>query len=107
MNVMPETRLGKWAAILAAVFVFGFIISFVAAQMFYNALGMFSVAVVMVMDGAGVAALILSLISIIKKHERSFVVFLSLAVGLYALAFLVFLAWLTISSGSQYNINAL
>ena len=104
---MPETRLGKWAAILAAVFVFGFIISFAAAQMFYNAMGMLSVVVVMVMDAAGVAALILSLISLIKYHERSFLGYLSLAVGLYALAFLVFLTWLTISSGSQYNINGL
>ena len=105
MKIIPETRLGKWAVVLAGVYVLGFIFTFIAAQVFYVAMGMLSVALGLVIGGTGTAALILDVISLIKKHERSFLAFLSLAVGLYALAFLSFLVWLTFFGGSLFNLN--
>ena len=102
---MPETRLGKWAVILAGVFVLGFVVTFVAAQMFFAVTGMLSVAFGMVIGGVGTAALILDIISLIKKHERSFLAYLSLAVGLYALLFVAFLVWLTVFQGSLFDMN--
>ena len=105
MKIMPETRLGKWAVILAGVFVLGFVVTFVAAQMFFAVTGMLSVAFGMVIGGVGTAALILDIISLIKKHERSFLAYLSLAVGLYALLFVAFLVWLTVFQGSLFDMN--
>lgn len=106
MRILPETRLGKWAVILAGVFVLGFIVTFIAAQMFFAVTGMLSVAFGMVIGGIGTAAFILDIISMIKSHERSFLAFISLAVGVYALFFLGFLVWLTIFRGSLFNLNS-
>jgi hypothetical protein len=105
MKIMPETRLGKWAVVLAGIFIVGFILTFLAAQMFFAVTGMLSVAFGMVIGGVGSAAMILDIISLTKKHERSFLAFLSLAVGLYALLFLAFLTWLTFFGSSMFNMN--
>lgn len=77
MKIMPETRLGN----------------------------MFTVGLGMAIGAAGVAALIMGLISLFKKGGRSFLAFLSLAVGLYALLFLSFLVWLTFFGGSLIHLN--
>ncbi len=97
MKILPETRFGKWAVILAGVFVLGIIITFIAAQVFFAAMGMLVVALGFVIGGVGTAALMLCLISLFKNHERSFLALLSLLVGLLALMFLVLLIWLMFS----------
>ena len=105
MKILPETRLGKWAVVLAGIFVLGYAFTFVAAQMFFVAMGMLTVGLGLAIGVAGTAALVLSLISLFNKGERSFLAFMSLAVGLYALVFLSFLVWLTFFGGSLIHLN--
>lgn len=74
---MPNTRLGKWSVGLSLLFT----VLFVSVV---NELIRFPGMLLMIM---GVVAGILTLTSLIWKHERSWLVWLMLLPGLFAIAF--------------------
>ncbi|GEM_PF-1123422 len=104
MKILPETRSGKWAVGLATAFVLVFLIAVILSR-FNLSLGTAGIVLGLGLGVAGSCALVIGLISLFKNHERSFLAFLSLAVGLYALLFLAFLVWLAFFGGSLFTLN--
>ena len=74
---MPYTQLGRWAVGLAALFVVIFTLKTTGILPFPGLLIM----------GAGVVAGILTLVAIIWKRERSWLLWLMLLPGLFAIVF--------------------
>ena len=74
---MPHTRLGRWAVGLAALFVV-ILISISTGFLHFSGLLTFAL---------GVVAGILTLVAIIWKRERSWLVWLMLLPGLFAIVF--------------------
>jgi hypothetical protein len=72
---MPQTRLGWWAVGLSALFTVLFISSLTGLLVFS---GMLTIIL-------GIASGILGLIAIIKNHERSWLIWLMLLPGLFAI----------------------
>ena len=95
MKILPETRFGKWAICLAAFFILAIAVAFAEAIYFSETSGILVVALVIAGGIAGVSAAVIGFISVLKKQERSPLVFLSLPVGLSALLLLGFLIWRT------------
>lgn len=88
----PHTDLGWWAVWLAAVFVIMFLInSFVFMPASSNEpwrqviLPFYGIAMLL----CGLAAMVLSLIALIRRHERSWLVFIPLLPGLWVIFMLV------------------
>lgn len=88
MSILPKTSLGRWSVCLAAVIV---LLSVLTPVLVYRSglelepgsVGLMALAAAFGISGVG--ALVTGLISIIKSKERSILVFLALAVGLFAL----------------------
>jgi hypothetical protein len=103
---MPKTKLGQWSVWLIPAMVLLFILGFSLADSLYDGVpagdtiledirGRPALALSMLSGfGAGVAALVTGLISIIKQKERALLVFVSTLIGaaltLYLIAELVF-----------------
>ena len=76
---MPQTRLGQWAVGLSALFVVLFVLKLAGFLPFPA----------MLIMGLGIVAGILTLVVIIWKRERSWLVWLVLLPGLFAIIFSV------------------
>ncbi|MBU2598065.1 MAG: hypothetical protein KKC53_02635 [Actinobacteria bacterium] len=89
---MPKTKAGKWSVGL----IIAFLLLFATSQLLPAAFGqrgpvldlVFVVAVITA-GISGVAAFFTGLISIIKSKERSFLVFIATAIGLFVLIFVL------------------
>lgn len=89
MQLKPETKLGKWCVYLNAFFLIVIIISVVLVKV----LGVLSFDdkwwdVTVNVFLASIAAFILGLIAIIKKKERSVLVYASVIIGFLAILFI-------------------
>ena len=89
---MPKTKAGKWSVGL----IIAFLLLFVGASQLpavsfqrYPVLGLVNVVAVITAGISGVAAFFTGLISIIKSKERSVLVFIATAIGLFALIFVL------------------
>lgn len=102
---MPSSRSGKWAVSLAAGFVLGYIFTFFGAQYLYKIMAMMQVYIGILIGVIGASSGVVSIISLFKDRERSPFVFISLGLGLYGIAFLSFLVWLTFFGGSLFSIG--
>lgn len=76
---LPHTRLGLWAVILAALFV----------VIFISKASEFLPLPAMLIMAFGVAAGILTLVALIWKRERSWLLWLSLLPGMFAILFTI------------------
>ncbi len=88
LSILPKTSLGKWSVGLGVAW----ILFFALAEVLYGfeVLGpgantALAVALTIVDTGIAVAALVTGLISMIKSKERSALVFVTTAIGLYGL----------------------
>jgi nitrate reductase gamma subunit len=94
-SLLPTTTLGKWSMGLGISLILFFILSFAIVILGHQTggetfLDNLYIAVPMFLAGiSGIAALIAGIIGILRYKERSALVFLSAAVGLFVL-FLVF-----------------
>jgi len=98
---MPKTKLGKWSVVLIPVMFLLFFIGFSLADSLYESvpagdtifkdiIGRPALAISMLVGfGAGIAALVIGLISIIKQKERALLVYLSTLVGAGLTLFLI------------------
>jgi len=99
VHFTPKTRLGRWSAWLIVAFIvfFGLFYLFVAsgqrggATFFSN---LFLTVPVVIAAISGIAAFFTGIIGVIKDRERSFLVYLSILIGLiillYCLAEIIF-----------------
>ncbi len=96
ISILPKTSLGRWSVGLAAVF----FLLYVLLQTFYASVHRNPVPnpgppspvipIAVVTDYiSGIVSLVAGLISIIKSKERSFFVFLVVAVGFFTFIFLL------------------
>jgi len=87
-NILPKAILCRWSVGLAVIIILLFVLVPVLASLADVELGPGSA--ILMIDGAamgvlGIGALATGFIGIIKSKERSILVFLALAVGLFAL----------------------
>jgi hypothetical protein len=96
ISILPKTSMGRWSVGLAAVF----FLLYALLQTFYASVhhnpapnpgppSPFIPIVVVAEYISGIVPFITSLISIIKSKERSILVFLVVAAGLFVLIFLI------------------
>ncbi len=104
-QMFAKTLLGRWAVGLAAVFLLGYLVAFIASLFTAVDFGLAGSFFGLALGAAGGAAFPVGMVSIIKSGERSVLVYLSLAVGLYALAFFAVLIWLTFFGGTLINLG--
>jgi hypothetical protein len=88
ISILPKTSLGWWSVGLGVAWILFFALSEVLTG--FEVLGpafnpVLAVALTIVLAGIAVAAFITGLISIIKSEERSILVFVAMAIGLYSL----------------------
>jgi len=91
-TILPKTTLGRWSVGLAVAWILFFIISEVLVG--FEVLGAESnhalaLTLTVIVTAIGGATFVTGLISIIKSKERSVLVFLTTAIGLYGLIGLV------------------
>ena len=89
ISILPKTSLGRWSVGLAAAFILLYILFAVLTGL--GGVGPGPVAPIVIATVAfgisNIAAFVTALISVIKSKERSILVFLAVAVGLFTLAF--------------------
>ena len=105
LRVLPETQSGSWSIGLAAAFVVVFLLVRILDRFTDLELLQPGPYLGLICAAAGTGALITGLVSIIVSRERSILVFLALAVGLYALLLLISLVWLTFLGGSLFHLS--
>ena len=84
-SVLPKTSLGRWSVGLVVAWILFFVLSVVILGPGPNYNRALAIALTIVVSGIGGAALVTGFISIIKNKERSVLVFLTTAMGLYSL----------------------
>ena len=87
ISVLPKTSLGKWSVGMAVVFILLSVLSGVLVGLGGVGPGPIGPMVGAAFGISGIAALVTGLISILKSKERSILVFLAVAVGLFVLVF--------------------
>lgn len=103
ISILPKTYLGKWSVGLVAAFILLSVIQglvppaqpspgapvlpVLPPSMAVVAIGISRMVAFIIGLASGIAAFVTGLISIIKSRERSILVFLAVAVGLFVLIF--------------------
>lgn len=91
---VPTTRLGQWAVGLAAVFAVGLISNIVLAATgildMGNAPAAVRIAYVIALLGTGLAAGVTGVIAMMREHERSWLLWLPILVGVMAITIVAF-----------------
>lgn len=89
---LPSTKLGRWSAILMAIFIVMFIVNSLVfmpsssdAPWRHVILPFYGIAMLL----CGLAAGVLGLITILRQHERSWFIWLSLLPGLFVVFLVV------------------
>ena len=85
ITILPKTSLGRWSIGLGVAWILFFVLSEVVLGSGPNYSMALAIALTIVDTGIAVAAFMTGLISIIKSKERSALVFLTTAIGLYGL----------------------
>ena len=85
ISIRPKSPLGKWSVGLGVAYILFFVLSEVILGPGPNYNTALAVALTIVDTSIAVAAFVTGLISIIKSKERSILVFLTTAIGLYGL----------------------
>jgi membrane associated rhomboid family serine protease len=86
-SIWPKSLLGRWSAGLAIVFILLLVLSGVLTGLGGVGPGPVGPILGVTFGTSGIAALVTGLISIIKGKERSLLVFVAVAVGLFVLIF--------------------
>ncbi|HXZ30536.1 MAG TPA: hypothetical protein VEG43_05155 [Dehalococcoidia bacterium] len=86
ISILPKTSLGKWSVALAVVFVVVLLLSMFVIHHEFNyitdPIGLTGTIASIIL---GMGALVMGLISIVKRRERAVLVFLAAIIGLFAL----------------------
>jgi hypothetical protein len=85
ISILPKRLLGWWSVGLAVAWILFFVLSEVILGPGPDYNMALAYALTIVVAGIGAAAFVTGLISIIKSKERSILVFLTTAIGLYSL----------------------
>ena len=89
-EIMPKTKMGKWAVVLMVVF----LVSLITLLIFLNVIGLRRGSVEVVLPGvlmaiAGVATFVAGAVSLFKLKDRSFLVILATFLGFLAFLLVV------------------
>jgi tellurite resistance protein TehA-like permease len=95
LTLLPKTKLGKWSLglIIAGLVLYG--IFFIVVSLGYRGGETFGIKDVIpaspmiLMVLAAIASMVVGIISVIKSKERSIIVFITIVIGLFALALVV------------------
>jgi hypothetical protein len=87
INIRPKSLLGKWSAGLAAAFILILVLSSVLMGLGGVGPGPVGPILGVAFGISGIAALVTGLMSIIRSKERSILVILAVAAGLFVLIF--------------------
>ncbi len=83
ISILPKTRLGWWSVGLFVAWILFFVLAdaIIGSSPDSNVASAYGLAI----SGIGTAAFVTGVISIVKSKERSILVFLTTAIGLYSL----------------------
>ena len=94
IHFLPKTRLGKWSVSLIGIFI-TFILIFYALIEWADQRGgdtffsnLWLTIPILTAATAGISAFVTGVVSIIKKKERSILVYLSILIGLFVIVFI-------------------
>jgi len=85
ITILPKSLLGRWSVGLVVASILFFVLSQVILGPGPDYNMPLAYTLTIVLTGIAVAALVTGLISIIKSKERSILVFVAMAIGLYSL----------------------